>query len=120
MTKTHAETLKRKRKEEDPWVKKTAYFKQKTYTVENKTLWSADVTRRLYEAFSKRCALTNDEIDESQMTFTKKDPAGDFIPLNCVLVRKWNIKQTRSASFKWTDDQLERIRVAHEAFTIAT
>ena len=115
-SKTHSYQRHKIQKKENPWISKVVSMKAKMQNKAQRALWTPDEMQRLYECFSKQCVLTGEELSENQLTFAKKDQSIDFIPQNCVLVRRWNVGQTQSPSFVWTDHQRERIRRAHELF----
>jgi hypothetical protein len=101
---------------ENPWIQKAENMKVKAHLNEHKKSWTEFSTKQLYKSFEQRCVLTNEVLTDKQFGFARLDKTQDFHPLNCVLVRRWNIAETQEASFDWTQDQRKVIQSAHERF----
>lgn len=112
-TKSKQRYLKQKaKKEENPWLKKMQSIGINVDVPQTRKLWTADVAQNVWLSQLKRCALTNDEIDETSVAFVKIDKDKDLEPSNAAVINRWLVSRTKKKDFSWTKEELARIHDA--------
>lgn len=103
---------KKAKKEENPWFKKMQSIGNNVDVPQTRKLWTPDVAQHVWLSQLKRCALTNDEIDETSVSFVKIDKDKDLEPSNAAVINRWLVSRTKKKDFSWTKEQLARIHDA--------
>lgn len=107
-----AHLLKKTRIEENPWLKKIQAIHKNVDSIETRKVWNADIAKHLWLSYSKRCALSNETLEEKDVSYVKIDNDKELEPTNAAVVSRWLVARTRKKEFAWDKDQRSRIQNA--------
>lgn len=98
--------------QENPWLKKLqALYKNVDYP-ETRKLWNADVAKQVWLSYSKRCALSNEMLEEKDVSYVKINKDKDLEPTNAAIVNRFLASRTKRRDFVWDKEQRARIQDA--------
>jgi hypothetical protein len=81
---------------------------------DTRKLWNADVAKHLWIVYGQRCAYSNIELKEIDVSYVRIDKTKDMVPSNAAVVTRWLVSKTKKKDFTWNADQMARIHDAIE------